>query len=214
MGCDIHIVVERKREDGAWERVWKKNYTDDDCNIEVAENTPERFDGRNYDLFGILADVRNGHGFAGVATGSGWPSIAPARGIPDDSTLTHAERDDYTVGDHSFTWVDLDELKAFDWDGTVATAFGVVTREEYTRMQMAGETVPSAWCGGISGGGVLVVTPDELLKATAPIPFTHVQIAWKETAREGTGDWAGEVLPWLDSLADGQPLRLVFGFDS
>ncbi len=210
MGCDIHIVVERK--DGeSWQRVWSHSYDKTDM-----EGTPECFDNRNYDLFGILADVRNGVGFAGCLTGSGWPSIAPDRGIPDDSTVTERERHDYTLGDHSYTWVSLDELKAFDWDGTVADAFGVVTREEYSRMNLAGETMPQSWCGGISGGGVRVVTPEQLMDATAqtPVPFTHVSVQWKETARQATGDWPTEVMPWLDTLAEGKPLRLVFGFDS
>ena len=33
------------------------------------------------------------------------------------------------------------------------------------------------------------------------------------TARTETFDWAGEVLPWLQTLAQGRPLRLVFGFN-
>lgn len=207
MGCDIHIVVERQNEHGAWERVWQHDYDKPDM-----KGTPEVFRNRNYDLFGILADVRNGYGFAGCPTGSGWPSIAPQRGIPSDSTVTEAEMDDYAIGDHSFSWVGLDELKAFDWDGVTAEAYGVVTREEYARMQRENDSRPHTWCGGVSGGGVLVVTPEQLLEK--PVPFSHVAVKWTETAREGTGDWAGQVLPWLDTLAAGRPLRLVFGFDS
>lgn len=207
MGCDIHIIVERQNTNGEWLRVWAHDWEKDD-----PIGTPEMFRNRNYDLFGILADVRNGHGFAGIPTGSGWPSIAPDRGIPTDSTVTDAERNDYTLGDHSFTWVGLDELKAFDWDGVKATAYGIVTRDEYARMQREGESRPKSWCGGISGLGVLTVTPQQLLER--PMPFTHVSLQWTETAREGTGEWPTVVLPWLDSLADGHPLRLVFGFDS
>lgn len=76
----------------------------------------------------------------------------------------------------------------------------------------ADESQPRQWCGGISGAGVLVVMPEQLL--TEQLPFTHVRITWTETAREATGDWIGQVLPWLESLSDGRPLRLVFGFDS
>lgn len=209
MGCDIHIIVERQQENGAWARVWAHDYEKDD-----PEGTPDIFRNRNYDLFGILADVRNGFGFAGCPTGSGWPSIAPDRGIPSDSTVTPDEMHDYTVGDHSYSWVNLDELKAFDWDGVNAEAYGIVTREEYARMRLANESRPKAWCGGISGAGVLVVTPEQLMDARGIIPFSHVAVTWTETAREGTGDWPTIVLPWLDSLAQGRPLRLVFGFDS
>ena len=209
MGCDIHIIVERQAESGQWQRVWQHSY-----DVPDPEGTPERFRDRNYDLFGILADVRNGHGFAGIATGSGWPSIAPNRGIPTDSTVTKEDEREYRLGDHSFTWVSLDELKAFDWDGTVAESYGVVARDEYTRMRQANEDRPQQWCGGISGRDVLTVTENELLAAKEPIPFSHVRLSWKETAREGTGDWIGDVQPWLETLAEGRPLRLVFGFDS
>jgi len=210
MGADIHIIVERL-DGGKWSRVWSHSYDKPDT-----EGTPECFRNRNYDLFGILGDVRNGYGFAGVPTGSGWPSIAPHRGIPDDSTLTQRERNgEYIVGDHSFSWVGLDELKTFDWDGVSAESYGVVEMDEYARMQREGDDRPKQWCGGISGGGVRIAeTPSALLDAKGPKAFTHVRLVWKETAREATGDWAGQVLPWLESLADGRPLRLVFGFDS
>jgi hypothetical protein len=209
MGCDIHIIVERQKPDASWERVWLH-----DWDVPDLEGTPDIFRNRNYDLFGILADVRNGTGFAGCVTGSGWPSIAPDRGIPSDSTVTDEERDDYTIGDHSFTWVSLDELKAFDWDGTTAKAYGIVEREEWARMQRENESRPRMWCGGISGAGVVVATPDSVMDGQMAMLFTHVRIEWQETAREATGDWPGTVLPWLDALAAGQPLRLVFGFDS
>ena len=42
----------------------------------------------------------------------------------------------------------------------------------------------------------------------------YVRMSWTETAREATNDWPGKVIPWLDSLSDGRPLRLVLGFDS
>ncbi len=209
MGCDIHIIVERQARDGVWQRIWE---LDDEYNEPA--HTPEIFGNRNYDLFGILGDVRNGHGFAGCVTGSGWPSIAPDRGVPVDSTLTVDEMEDYTIGDHSYTWVGLEELHAYDWDGVRAEAYGIVSREEYARMQHEGDSCPKAWCGGISGRDVLVVTPEQLLRSTAPIPFSHVSVKWTESARDGTRDWPGKVIPWLDTLAAGQPLRLVFGFDS
>lgn len=209
MGCDIHIIIERQAESGQWHRLWQHSY-----DVPDLEGTPESFRNRNYDLFGILADVRNGVGFAGFATGTGWPSIAPNRGIPADSTVTPDDEREYRLGDHSFTWVALDELTAFYWDGTVAEAYGVVTREEYTRMKAANEDRPKQWCGGISGRDVRTVSEQDLMNAKGPIPFSHVSITWKETAREATGDWPTEILPWLAMLADGRPLRLVMGFDS
>jgi len=39
---------------------------------------------RNYNVFGVLADVRNGRGFAGTVTGTGFVPIAEPRGLPSD----------------------------------------------------------------------------------------------------------------------------------
>src|SRR5262245_4875573 len=109
MGCNIHIIIERKNEVGAWERV-------------SSQSMPECFANRCYALFGILADVRNGTGFAGLVTGDSWPSIAPNRDLPEDATYKHGD----WLGDHSFTWIGLGELRAFDWDGVIRGQRGLV----------------------------------------------------------------------------------------
>ncbi|WP_206689631.1 hypothetical protein, partial [Streptococcus pseudopneumoniae] len=48
---------------------------------------PLALSNRNYDLFGIIGNVRNGTGFAGVVLGTGWPSIADHRGLPEDYVI-------------------------------------------------------------------------------------------------------------------------------
>lgn len=215
MGCDIHIVIQRQDENGTWQNVpWQHVWKFEGASP-VAPNVPIApgvFRNRNYDLFGILADVRNGIGFAGIKTGEGWPSIAPYRGLPEG----FAEPDDYSVGDHSFTWASLDELKAFPWDETRTGMYGVVSADDYERLSEAGES-PTSYCGDTSGPGIRVYDPDAYKAAKAAgtlVKRPHVRMGWTETAREATGDWPGQVLPWLDSLAEGRPLRLVMGFDS
>lgn len=98
MGCDIHVYIERKIEDqDKWENV--SLYRVRDNNIEVVDP----YDGRNYELFSILAGVR------------GWqePLIDP-RGFPggmNTKTVREVERWD---GDyHTPTWYDLFELNMF-----------------------------------------------------------------------------------------------------
>jgi hypothetical protein len=66
MGTDIHIAIEKLDNDG-----WHWTAIASNCN-------------RNYDLFAILADVRNGTGFAGVVTGKGFVPISEPRGFPLD----------------------------------------------------------------------------------------------------------------------------------
>lgn len=73
MGTDIHPVVQVRR-GGVWEFV----------EIPKEDRYGNILDHRWYDLFAILGNVRNGFGFAGVATGSGFKPISDSRGLPED----------------------------------------------------------------------------------------------------------------------------------
>ena len=90
MGCDIHTQAER-RVDGKWTR--------------IPDLVP--FDWRSYGMFGFLANVRNHFDV---------PPIAEQRGLPDDADYAEGSR---WLGDHSFSWLSVDELLAFNYDQTV-----------------------------------------------------------------------------------------------
>jgi hypothetical protein len=133
MGCDIHLFVE-VRDGGAWRPV------------KVAWD----MFGRNYDLFAILAGVRNGCGFAGSVTGTGFVPISEPRGLPADLSVELAAVRDFFddarvdesgedaideamnanfhaygcshFGDHSFSWISLRDLLSFDWAQTTHKA--------------------------------------------------------------------------------------------
>lgn len=96
MGCDIHPIAEVK-ENGVWrlntDEVFKNPYYREDekdkpkdeqwdWSLNQFDSTPSR--SRNYDWFSILANVRNGYGFAGVPTGQGFDVIKHPNGLPDD----------------------------------------------------------------------------------------------------------------------------------
>lgn len=155
MGSDIHIVIQRQDESGAWREIV---YQDALRDYEVGRRTlvadvpvaPACFSERNYPLFGALAGVR-------------WDTkpISTPRGLPEGFDVEQVapdpecdEKEPRWLGDHSFSWLTLDELLAYDW------------------------------------------------KELAKEPF-----GWRI-------EWPDVVLPWLAQLADGRPLRLVFGFDS
>jgi hypothetical protein len=90
MGCDIHAIAE-VRTAGRW--------TASDWTV---------FDGRNYGIFGFLADVRNY---------SESPVIAEPRGLPDDVDMTDEQRQEWADGwYHSASWLTLAELLAYDYD--------------------------------------------------------------------------------------------------
>ena len=97
MGCDIHVVLERKIED-KWQGVFVYRVTDANAIQKV-----EPYDGRNYELFSILAGVRGSHE----------PLIDP-RGLPNDMSGATLEIIDWWEGDyHTPTWYDMFELNTF-----------------------------------------------------------------------------------------------------
>lgn len=102
MGCDIHDYFEIKNGD-KWERLITRREelrdllygpgSDERDEKMSQEERSKLLDemwehpldiGRNYDLFAILADVRNGRGFAGIVTGTGFDPISDPKGLPDD----------------------------------------------------------------------------------------------------------------------------------
>ena len=93
MGTDIHSIAQVKR-DGQW--------------VTVAVSIAG--DQRYYNTFAMLANVRNGRGFAGCWTSTGFPVIHEPRSLPLDLFLASLE--DHTVH------VDKTRLvAAWNWDG-------------------------------------------------------------------------------------------------
>lgn len=122
MGTDIHVYTEyRNQETGEWHPLYPLqdnpywNADDPDHEDGPEWDMREHRLDRNYGLFAILADVRNGAGFAGVDTGDPIEPIDMPRGWPDDLS---AESVQYVVPclEHTPTWFSLEELQRFDWD--------------------------------------------------------------------------------------------------
>jgi hypothetical protein len=134
--------------------------------------TASPWEGRNYRLFAILADVRNGSGFAGVDTGDRIEPISDPRGVPSDA---HPETRDflesYGVDGHSHSWFTLAELEDYDWGkGTVER--GIVNAGEYEELLNEGGGEPTAWSGGVSGSSCVTFDADAYL-------------AWRALGAEG-----------------------------
>jgi len=127
IGCDIHFFTERWTSDNKYEGP-KDLAEDRDSKLEeILENTEsnyrwvsadtwskddswyadEIYNGRNYYLFSILADVRNSGGVE---------PIDYPRGIPEDLSSGYKYAVDRWDGDgHSHSYFTLDELLNFDW---------------------------------------------------------------------------------------------------
>ena len=99
MGTDIHSIAQVKR-DGQWVTVA----------IGIAG------DQRNYNTFAMLANVRNGRGFAGCWTSTGFPVIHEPRGLPEDLAAVDDDIEDDDA-DYSVHVDKAQLVAAWDWDG-------------------------------------------------------------------------------------------------
>lgn len=119
--------------------------------------TSEPYGGRNYDLFAMLADVRNG-GFRGEPRRI--EPIDEPRGIPDDASAEAREfLESYGVDGHSHSWFTLAELEAVDWHGSVVNQWGILNEDAYQKLRATGEE-PTMWSGGSWGDRVQMFTPE------------------------------------------------------
>lgn len=108
MGCDIHLYVERQI-DGEWESLHPGD-------VGLA---PERWDydgrwfsDRNYPLFAVLANVRNGRGIQ---------PISHPRGLPDDvAFFAKAGAAEWDTDGHSHSWLMLGEVTGYRWEDAAA----------------------------------------------------------------------------------------------
>lgn len=124
---------------------------------ESAFKTREPFGDRSYNVFAMLANVRNG-GFRGEP--SRLQPLSEPRGIPNDISDEGREwMESFGVDGHSHSYFTLAELEAVDWDGKTIDEWGVIKEDEFLRLRDAG-THPSMWSRSTSGRGIRVFTPE------------------------------------------------------
>lgn len=238
MGCDIHLRVE-KRVNGQWtpaEPMRRNRYWEPGG--DEPELEPVRFyDGRNYDLFAILANVRNGRGFAGVSTGLGFIPISEPKGLPIDVS-PDVEKDSESWGSdgHSHSWITLRELLDFDWTQKTYKE-GWITpliAEEWLRRK-PWEPAPSQYCGGVAGQDVIHISIDDMEKSlkaikdslsdrydhkayeaaiTKAMPWTYAQARWEVDYARACKTFWFETMPKLLRVGKPDDVRLVFWFDN
>lgn len=238
MGTDIHFYVERRGAAGGWEScdTWEPSeYDDHALTVPYGKHF---YEGRNYDLFAILANVRNGSGFAGCDTGDGFIPIVEPRGLPADlSPQLRAEAGRYL--EHTPSWLLISEIMAYDWT-QVTTKRGWVSMGQYIdwvswrRGQGLG---PDSWSGGISGPVIEHITEQEmerrvvalsddekqaLRRAAKGDPFGgsgpgaryYCAVSWTTPYYRAAGSFLNETLPRLWRVGPPGDVRVVFWFDS
>lgn len=123
MGCDIHLMVEKKvyhyddekKENGKWVNIdkWIENedaFRFDEKDKMIIPREERFYSGRNYNLFSALAGVRSSS-FINTP-----PTISKPKGVPKDASSFYKREVRKWKGDgHSHSWLTLAELKAFDW---------------------------------------------------------------------------------------------------
>lgn len=227
MGCDIHFFVEKKNEKGQWESVdvWEKD--------EYVENSYEEkllsvpfgkgfYEGRNYNLFGLLAGVRR------------WdiePPIPP-RGMPEDASPNVKAISDWFGRDgHSHSYMTLAELLDLGWEKGQCEDSGFVDENTYVEWQESLENeifmkAPSTYCGDVNGPNIFKVSEEQYslliqLESEGKIdwkgarPKIYVYSEWATSNAEMASYFYNETLPRMKEIdPDPNNVRAVFFFDS
>jgi hypothetical protein len=245
MGCDIHIYTEVKKE-GKWGAIqvpngWKKylegclerakaenNQDDIEYYTKRIDEEPDKvyegiYSGRNYDLFAILANVRNGYGFAGCDTGDGFRPISMPKGLPEDiSGTVELEAEKWAGDGHSHSYHTLQDLLDYDWKQETKHR-GWVDEKTYKNFKETGNPYPHS--GGVSGMNVVCVSNldmDALIEGLAVRQEDkryYTKIEWGETYEESAGNFVNETIPALQAIAEeygvnNNEVRIVFWFDN
>lgn len=140
MGCDIHVMIERKF-DNRWINVdnWRVNPYKGEEGERDMEQVPV-FHDRNYELFSFLADVRN--------YGNN-PCFGFDRGFPKDaSEETRNEYERWGSDAHTPGYATLAELKEKASTVKEVRREGAVLKEQADRYRETGQT-PDSWAQGV-----------------------------------------------------------------
>ena len=241
MGCDIHLYVE-KREGDRWMSAdkWTPNkYYKNEGGNKLQVHYKDRFySSRSYSLFAILANVRNGYGFAGLDTGDGFTPIDMPRGLPPDVTeLVALESAILGCDGHSHSWLTVQELLDYDWTQMTkrrgwidASSFYMWTCHDFAG-EKAGEA-PEEWCSGVVGAGVVHITRGEMERLVAQVTSSkknhpervkiiaqslsayYCPIEFVQPYHKCVREFWSDTMPRLFRLGRPSDVRIVFWFDN
>lgn len=239
MGTDIHFFVEKRVKD-KWVSADKWEI-DKDCEPPRERVKDELYGDRNYNLFAILANVRNGAGFAGIKTGEGFVPIAMPRGLPDDvCDRIQKECDEWGSDGHSHSYLTVAEIMDYDWTQETKLEGDIsgFDYEEYDRQYKPYGEGPRAYAGMISGRDIKRISEEEMehrcnearlkfqeLRKGKPLPdwdavmhqeldgyVTHT--VWGVSYYKCAKNFLAEALPKLWRIGKPEDVRIVFWFDN
>lgn len=218
MGCDIHTFVEtRKNKTEPWKfsgEIFDNGYyrKDDKISEWNEPKTHHFYDGRNYFLFAVLADVRNKYKVNPIKEPLGLPV--------DTSDEIKKENDDWGSDGHSHTYFPLKELVNFNWN-QIQRFSGVVGFNRFKSYLKNGE--PDSWCESLSTGNrIQIMTPEEMQRMIEANYSFHSEddkrgwytvINWEKTYKEYCKSFL-ESLEKLKSLGKPENVRVIIWFDN
>ena len=204
MGCDIHMFTEIKRKFNEKE-VWVnsdrwvinpyyllKDEGDDD-EWERPMDIDSIYNGRNYELFATLANVR----------GIGSPVIAEPKGLPNDvCTITKAESDRWGRDGHSHSYFTLAELVDYVKDNPNMERDGYLTDEDAKKFDEDGlEPNDWSWSETPTYGNYRTWRDESII--------TPIINSLRELYKKETYTW-----PEKQTREDEEKIRIVFWFDN
>lgn len=227
MGTDIHHNEEVFK-NGDWHSLrtlvdnpYYEEYPEDEPKLVLADHEVRL--GRNYNLFAVLADVRNGRGFAGSLTSAGFNIISEPRGAPGDIAVeTRYDLEQWDVDAHSVSWLTLKEILDFDWNQT-ATLYGMVswpTFVQWMQTKTAETPGPRSYCGDVGGQSINKFSVEyfEMLfqerRAPSDPNNAFARVSWEVSYRSAVGKVFWDYVEYLKTLGEPENVRMVFWFDN
>lgn len=194
---------------------------------------------RNYCLFAILANVRNGYAAGGIDTGEGFAPIAMPKGMPDDGSPEvggYAAQKNERTNSHS--WLTVSELLNYDWTQTTMQR-GWVNGPTYFEWSRSDQReAPSLRAAALLVPNIERISETEMIsritlikkeakslvgsewmeKATELVAerMEHVycQASWSIMYYKTVRQFWSDTMPRLISLGKADDVRIVFWFDN
>lgn len=201
MGTDIYMCAEVKR-NGAWHLIVNleeniEYYPEDDPNAQHHEPL-ELCINRNYNLFGILADVRNPNGI--TLNGQKFDVIAPPRGLPEDLSPEILDSlKDWQDEMSSINWLLLSEILQFDWYGKVMHYEAMVDARVAHLFEESKPFPFDRW-------------PEDIQMGYSAYMRDGVTVRWADTYAASIGTDVLELFNGLKQYGEPSTIRLVFWF--
>lgn len=206
MGTDIQLYAEAKR-DGVWHFLGEMEENPEyfpEANRGAPQRPTALYDSRHYNLFAILANVRNPpkRSLEGRAMGDAFEPISLPRGLPPDLSPELASYYE-SLGDdppQPSSWLLLSEILRVDWHGRGLSREAMVDARAAHLFTDPTAPFPSVrWPAGVQQGYAAWMQGGVLVR-------------WRETYAQAVGEDVLQMFRGLKRHGKPSRVRLVFWF--